>query len=117
MPDSIFDNDQNGELSKNRGGSLDRHLLLSAAGELFSESKMSRVNSSLTSLSTPSFRIYGDGDIKAPIFMGLALPKHFHMIFLMDTPKPLHVRMDSTQTPTGSSLDFWSSNAGGCCGG
>lgn len=37
-------------------GSLDRHLILSP-GDLFEANKLARVNSSLTSLSTPSFRV------------------------------------------------------------
>lgn len=37
-------------------GSLDRNLVLSP-GDLFEANKMMRVNSSLTSLSTPSFRV------------------------------------------------------------
>ncbi|ODM99839.1 Rapamycin-insensitive companion of mTOR [Orchesella cincta] len=68
-----------------RTASLDRHFVLSA-GDLFSESKLVRVNSSLTSLSTPSFRLRPEAEMKGPCLMGLSLPIEFNAIFMVEPP-------------------------------
>jgi len=83
-------------LREMKTGSLDRHFILSP-GALFGESKLMRVNSSMTSLSTPSFRMRPESETKGPCFMGLCLPKDFQAIFLTDSSIPLHVRMASFQ--------------------
>lgn len=70
-----------------RTASLDRHFVLSA-GDLFSESKLIRVNSSMTSLSTPSFRLRPEAETKGPCLMGLALPNEFDAIFMVESVKP-----------------------------
>ena len=64
-------------------GSLDRHTFISPA-ELFNESKLVRANTSMTSLSTPSFRTgrgRGDEEAKGPCYMGLCLPRELDMVF------------------------------------
>jgi len=64
-------------------GSLDRHIQLTPR-DLFNESKLKRVNTSLTSLSTPSYRSRaGLQESKGPCFMGFCLPKDLSMIFLV----------------------------------
>lgn len=59
-----------------------------SAGELFNESKLVRGcgNSSVTSLSTPSFRLRPEAEMKGPCLMGLALPREFYAIFMVESP-------------------------------
>jgi len=83
-------------LREHKTGSLDRHFILSP-GDLFGESKLMRVHSSMTSLSTPSFRIRPESETRGPCFMGLCVPLSFQAIFLTDSSIPLHVRMTSVQ--------------------
>lgn len=64
-----------------KAGSLDRHFMLSPR-DLFNESKLMRGNSSMTSLSTPSFRTRPEVETRGPCFMGLCLPKDFSMLFI-----------------------------------
>jgi len=64
-----------------KSGSLDRHTHLTPM-DLFNESKLRRVNTSMTSLSTPSFKSRKDQETKGPCFMGLCLPKELDMLFL-----------------------------------
>ncbi|CAG7716760.1 unnamed protein product [Allacma fusca] len=75
-----------GSVREIKAGSLDRHFMLSPR-DLFNESKLMRVNSSMTSLSTPSFRTRPEVETRGPCFMGLCLPKEFNMIFLSGTKK------------------------------
>lgn len=62
-------------------GSLDRHIQLTPR-DLFNESKLQRVNTSLTSISTPSYLSRPEHATKGPCFMGLCLPKALDMIFI-----------------------------------
>lgn len=68
-----------------RTASLDRHNFGISAGELFEQSKLIRVNSSMTSLSTPSFRLRPEAETKGPCLMGLALPSEFDAIFMVES--------------------------------
>jgi hypothetical protein len=65
-------------------GSLDRHAQITPR-DLFNESKLIRVNTSMTSLSTPSFKSRKEPEAKGPCFMGLCLPKELDMLFLPET--------------------------------